>query len=85
MDANQDITLGQWPTLKGQVKQQWSKLTDDDIARLSGRTEELVGALRQKYGYGKVQAEIEINNWLRFVERVRADSLLVYAVLESSL
>jgi uncharacterized protein YjbJ (UPF0337 family) len=65
MDANKDILLGKWQELKGQVRQQWGKLTDDDLARLSGKTEELAGVLRQRYGYGKAQAEIEINNWLR--------------------
>ncbi len=65
MDANQDILEGKWPELKGQVKQQWGKLTDDDMQRLSGKTEELAGVLQQRYGYGKAQAEIEINNWVR--------------------
>ncbi len=65
MDANQDILEGKWPELKGQVKQQWGKLTDDDIQQLSGKTEELTGVLQQRYGYGKVQAEMEIDNWLR--------------------
>ena len=64
MDANQDIVQGKWPELKGQVKQQWGKLTDDDMQRLSGKTEELAGVLQQRYGYGKVQAEMEINNWV---------------------
>ena len=64
MDVNQDIVQGKWQELKGQVKQQWGKLTDDDVQRLSGKTEELVGVLQQKYGYGKVQAEMEINRWV---------------------
>jgi uncharacterized protein YjbJ (UPF0337 family) len=34
------------------------------MQRLSGKTEELACVLQQKYGYGKVQAEMEINNWL---------------------
>lgn len=65
MDANKDILQGKWHELKGQVRQQWGKLTDDDLARLSGKTEELAGVLQQRYGYGKAQAEKEINNWLR--------------------
>ncbi len=65
MDANQDIVQGKWPELKGQAKQHWGKLTDDDLRPLSGKMEELVCVLRQKYGYGQVQAEIEINDWLR--------------------
>ncbi len=64
MDANQDILQGKWPELKGQAKQQWGKLTDDDIQRLSGKTEELTCALQRRYGYGKVQAEMEINKWV---------------------
>jgi uncharacterized protein YjbJ (UPF0337 family) len=64
MDANQDILKDKWPELKVQAKQRWGKLTDDDMQRLSGKTEELACVLQQKYGYGKVQAEMEINNWL---------------------
>lgn len=65
MDANKDILMGKWHELKGQVRQKWGKLTDDDLARLSGKTEELVGVLQQRYGYGKVQAEKEIHDWLQ--------------------
>jgi len=69
MDATQNILLGKWHELKGQVRQKWAKLTDDDLARLSGKIEELAGVLQQRYGYGKAQAEIEINNWLRDLDR----------------
>jgi uncharacterized protein YjbJ (UPF0337 family) len=69
MDATQDILFGKWHELKGQVRQQWGKLTDDDLTRLSGKTEELAGVLQQRYGYGKAQAEIEINKWLRDHDR----------------
>ncbi len=64
MDANQDILRGKWSELKGQVQQRWGKLTDDDLTRLSGNTEELAWVLRQRYGYGQAQAEIEIKNWV---------------------
>jgi uncharacterized protein YjbJ (UPF0337 family) len=64
MSANNDIIQGKWHEIKGQVKQQWGKLTDDDLTRLSGKTEELAGVLQQRYGYGKAQAEIEINTWV---------------------
>jgi uncharacterized protein YjbJ (UPF0337 family) len=64
MDANQDIVQGKWSELKGQVKLRWDKLTDDDLQRFSGQTEELAGVLRQRYGYGKAQAKIEINKWV---------------------
>ena len=68
MDAIQESLPDQWPTLKEQVKQRWGKLTDDDIARLSANPAELVSLLRERYGYGRAQAEIEINNWVKEAE-----------------
>lgn len=65
MDATQDILKGKWLEVKGKAKQQWGKLTDDDIAKLSGKQEELAGVLQQRYGYGKAEADTEINDWLR--------------------
>lgn len=65
MAGTNDVLLGKWHELKGLVRQQWAKLTDDDVARLSGKTEELAGVLQQRYGYGKAQAENEINKWLQ--------------------
>ena len=64
MEGTKDILHGKWHEIKGQVRQQWGKLTDDDILQLSGKTEELAGALQKRYGYGKAEAESEINNWL---------------------
>ena len=65
MEGKTDILQGKWHELKGQVKQQWGKLTDDDLTKLSGKQEELAGVLQKRYGYGKEKAELEINNWLR--------------------
>ena len=64
MEGTKDILHGKWHELKGKVRQQWGKLTDDDLTRLSGKTEELAGVLQQRYGYGKDQAEDEIHKWL---------------------
>jgi len=64
MDATNDILMGKWKELKGQVRQQWGKLTDDDLLKLSGKAEELSGVLQQRYGYDKAKADAEINNWL---------------------
>jgi DNA-binding NarL/FixJ family response regulator len=64
MDATKDILQGKWHELSGRVKGQWGKLTDDDVAKLTGKTEELSGLLQQRYGYAKAQADTEINKWL---------------------
>lgn len=64
MYATNQVLRGKWHELKGQARQKWGKLTDDDLARMSGRIEELTGALQQRYGYGKAQAELDIKEWL---------------------
>jgi uncharacterized protein YjbJ (UPF0337 family) len=74
MNTNQITLTGKWPDVKGQVKQHWGQLTADDLTRFSGTTAELVGVLRQRYGYGQVQAEIEINQWLSDHDTARAQA-----------
>lgn len=61
---NQDIFEGKWKEMKGQVKEWWGKLTDDDLDRVEGKADQLVGILQQKYGYTKQYAEDEINRRL---------------------
>lgn len=61
---NKDIIKGKWHEMKGKLKQQWGKLTDDDIAKIEGSAEELQGALQKRYGYEKDQAEKEIKTFL---------------------
>ena len=65
MDPTKDILRSKWLNLKSQVPQKWNKLTDEDIAGLSGKEEELASALRLRYRYGRVEADMEIRNWLR--------------------
>lgn len=62
---NKDIVQGQWHKVKGQLKQQWGKLTDDDITQMKGTAEELSGILRKKYGFQKDEANEKINNFLK--------------------
>ena len=61
---NKDILLGKWKQMKGQVKQQWGRLTDDRLDRISGRYEELSGLIQEKYGYTREKAEQELNSFL---------------------
>jgi uncharacterized protein YjbJ (UPF0337 family) len=56
---NKDILQGKRRELKGLVKEQWGKLTDDDLDRIEGHAERLVGLLQQRYGYAKEKAEQE--------------------------
>lgn len=65
---NEDILKGKWKQVKGEVKNFWGKLTDDDLTRLDGSSEKLAGVLQERYGYTKDQAHKEINNFLSQVE-----------------
>ncbi len=65
MEATKDTLADKWYDLKGLVRQQWTKLTEDDLTLLSGKTGDLARVLQQRYGYGKAQAEIEIRKWVR--------------------
>ncbi len=69
MPMNKDILQGKWKQLKGQVKQQWGRLTDDRLDRISGRYEELTGLIQEKYGYTKQKAEQEVNTFLEKINR----------------
>ena len=51
------------------MRQTFAKLTDDDIARLSGKMEEFSGVLQKKYGYNKAKAAGEIDNWLKEADK----------------
>lgn len=63
---NKDIIQGHWKEIKGKLKQQWSKLTDDEIGQMRGTYDELEGVLQKRYGYAKDKAQQEIET---FVER----------------
>lgn len=64
MEKTDDALQTKWPGLKGKIRKRWGKITEEDLKTLSGKTNDLIILLRKRYGYGKVQAEIEINNWL---------------------
>jgi len=54
---NNDRMAGNWHQLKGKVKEEWGKLTDDDLTQLEGNGEQLAGKLQERYGYAKDEAE----------------------------
>ena len=61
---NIDIVKGNWHEMKGKVRQQWAKLTDDDVEKIAGSREELEGKLCKTYGYAKEAAEKEVDSFI---------------------
>jgi uncharacterized protein YjbJ (UPF0337 family) len=58
---NQDISAGKWKEMRGQVKEWWGKLTDDELEQTAGNVEQIIGLLQQKYGYSRERAAEEFN------------------------
>ena len=67
---NKDEAGGNWKQFKGKVKEQWGKLTDDDMTIIEGKRDQLVGKIQERYGYQKDQAENqEVEAWSFFGRR----------------
>jgi uncharacterized protein YjbJ (UPF0337 family) len=58
---NKNILEGKWKQMRGEAKAWWGKLTDNDLDRIAGKFEVLVGLLQEKYGYTRQQATDEID------------------------
>jgi len=61
---NTDVLQGKWNQLKGNVRKQWGKLTDDDVDQVQGDAEILAGRIQERYGRTKEQAKQEVDRWL---------------------
>lgn len=62
---NKDVLEGQWKQIKGKVKQQWGRLTDDELDMISGRYDELAGLIQERYGYSREEADNELDMFLK--------------------
>jgi uncharacterized protein YjbJ (UPF0337 family) len=62
---NQDILAGKWKRIRGELKTWWGNLTDDDVDRIGGQKDKLIGLLQERYGYTRAQAEQEVERRLQ--------------------
>jgi uncharacterized protein YjbJ (UPF0337 family) len=60
---NWEETKGRWNQMKGAVKKQWGKLTDDDLAVIAGQRDQLVGKIQERYGIAKEEADQQVKTW----------------------
>jgi uncharacterized protein YjbJ (UPF0337 family) len=54
-----------WTVFKGRIRDNWVKLSDEDVTRIGGRRKVLTGRLQARYGFAKAEAEREIEAWLK--------------------
>jgi uncharacterized protein YjbJ (UPF0337 family) len=65
---NSDVFKGQWKQLQGKIRQQWGRLTDDDLAEINGDRDILIGKLQELYGRSREDAEKDLDRWAAISE-----------------
>jgi uncharacterized protein YjbJ (UPF0337 family) len=73
MDTN-DLQ-GKWNKLKGEIRSQWGKLTDDDIERIAGNKDRLIGIVQERYGYVWDEARQMVDRYLDDYNGLRSQAV----------
>ena len=60
---NENTVKGNWMQFKGKVKEQWGKLTDDDLDVIAGKRDQLVGKIQERHGIARDDAEKQVSDW----------------------
>jgi uncharacterized protein YjbJ (UPF0337 family) len=58
---NDDVFGGKWKKMRSPEKTWWGKLYSDDVQKVGGKYDKLIGLLRAKYGHNQNQAENKLN------------------------
>ena len=62
---NDDEMKGKLKQAKGRIQSKWGELTGDEVERMEGDREELIGKVQEKYGYSREKAEQEVDEFVR--------------------
>ncbi len=60
---NDDTIAGNWKQFKGKVKEQWGKLTDDDLDVIDGKRDQMIGRVQERYGIARDEADKQVSDW----------------------
>lgn len=60
---NKDIIQGKWSQVKGDIQKKWGEITDDDLDKIEGNREKLLGKIQETYGRTRDVAEKELKDW----------------------
>jgi uncharacterized protein YjbJ (UPF0337 family) len=58
---NEEIIKGKWTEFKGEVLNQWGKLTNDELDKTSGNMVSILGMIQQRYGLKKEEAQEKLS------------------------
>ena len=56
---------GNWKQFKGNVKEKWGRLTDDDLDVINGRQDQLEGKIQERYDLAKDQTKKDVEAWFK--------------------
>ena len=73
---NWDQIEGKWKQFAGSARERWGKFTDDDLETISGKKDQLVGRIQERYGIAQAEAEKQADEWSRALEQSKADKEL---------
>jgi uncharacterized protein YjbJ (UPF0337 family) len=54
---NQQVLQGHWNEIKGQIRNKWGQLSNDDLQNFDGNVDRLVGLIQRKTGEGRESVE----------------------------
>ncbi|MBX9835269.1 MAG: CsbD family protein [Burkholderiaceae bacterium] len=60
---NEDRIKGNWKQFTGKMKEQWGKLTDDDLDVIAGKRDQFLGKLQEREGLAVEAAEEQLSAW----------------------
>ena len=58
-----DRVEGNWQQMEGRIKEQWGKLTNDDLSVINGRRDHLEGKIEERYGLEKDRVRSDVDAW----------------------
>lgn len=62
---NWDKIAGNWKQYQGKIREKWSFLTDEELDRIAGKRDQLVGMVEKKYGLTKDRVEQAVEDFLK--------------------
>ena len=71
---NWDQIEGKWKQFTGSARERWGKLTDDDMQTLTGKKDNLVGKIQERYGIAQAEAETQADAWSQALKDVGHES-----------
>ena len=58
------VLKGRWNQIKGELRKEWSKLTHEDVEKVKGDYEQLLGRIQERYGHAKDKVKLDVDRWL---------------------